>query len=220
MPILRFTNTPLLMATLGLASVLPAAAQTAASTVVYVSGDALVVKRADSKIFNYTIPASYRFTVAGKQLGLDGLKPGTQLTEPITAPSPKVVSDVSVVKGKVYLVSPPDKVTLSLTEGIKELTVPAGTTFTQDGKSVTIAQLQKGTLVEATMVTTLDTEDASGTTPPQTPPQSGALLISATAGESSLPVAGTHLPLFGILGFIILAAGLALRSNRFSRSNA
>ena len=45
-----------------------------------------------------------------------------------------------------------------------------------------------------------------------TPALAGALLISKTpgAGDSALPEAGTNLPLYGVLGMILLAMGAAL----------
>jgi hypothetical protein len=189
---------------------------TADSTVVYSTPNDIVVKRAsDGQLVNYTIPAGATISVAGKKVPASDVKPGTKLTDALPG-DPKIVSGIAVAKGKVYQIDPPDKVTLSLAEGIKELTIPAGTTFTVAGKKVPASQLQKGMEVEATVVSTLAGPEAAGNVPPSdTPNQTGVILLAVATGDD-LPAAGTNLPLFGILGFIALALGLALRSNRFA----
>jgi hypothetical protein len=214
-------SAPLLAIALTACTALPAIAQSTASTVVYSSPNDIVVKRAsDGQLLNYTLPAGATISVAGKKVPASAVTAGTKLTDALPG-DPKVVTGISVEKGKVYQVSPPDKVTLSLTAGVKELTVPAGTTFTVGGKPMTLAQLQKGMDVEATIVSTLGTSDATGNVPPDTTPaQAGTILLSVSTGEPDLPLAGTNLPLYGVLGFIALMLGLALRSNCFGRTNA
>ena len=190
-------------------AVLPAAAQAPSSgptsTVVYAGGDDLVIKSSDGKLLNYTVPASAKFTTGGKQVGLSDLKPGAKLTAPVSG-TPQVVTGVQVVKGKVYGITPPNGVTLSLAEGVKDLTVPAGTTFMVDGKKLTVAELKNDMMVEATVVTTA----ADGTSASSTPAQAGALLVAKTGGEDDLPAAGTSLPLFALLGAGFLVSGFAL----------
>jgi hypothetical protein len=201
---------------LGAASALPAAAQAPTSgptsTVVYAGGDDLVIKSADGKLLNYSIPAGYKFTTGGKQVPLSGLTPGAKLTAPVApGTDPLVVTGVQVVKGKVYGITPPDGVTLSLAEGTKDLTVPAGTTFMVDGKALKVGELKNDMMVEATIVTA----DKAGASAPSTPPQSGALLVSKVgAAAEDLPAAGTHLPLFAALGALCLALGFALLTVR------
>lgn len=215
-----FKSAPLLTIALAACCALPAVAQSA-STVVYASPTDVVVKRAsDGQLINYTIPAGTAVTVDGKKVPAGELKPGAQLTAAVPGDA-KVVTGITVETGKVYQVSPPDKVTLSVTSGVSELTVPAGTTFTVDGKSLTIAQLQKGMAVQATIVATTASSDATGNTPPaSTPAQAGTILLAVAAGADDLPAAGTNLPLYGILGFTALMLGLGLRSNRFARNKA
>lgn len=188
---------------------LPAAAQAPssgpASTVVYAGGNDLVIKSAEGKLLNYTVPAGAKFTAGGKQVGISDLKTGTKLTAPV-AGTPQVVTAVSVVKGKVYSVTPPAGVTLSLPEGVKDLMVPAGTTFEVDGKKLTLADLKAEMPVEATILTTA----AEGTSVATPPAQAGALLITKADGEGDLPAAGTLLPLFALTGLALLTAGFAL----------
>jgi hypothetical protein len=195
--------------------VLPAIAETLTSgptsTVVYVSGDDLVLKAADGKLLNFTIPSGYKFSANGKQVGMSDLKPGTKLTAPVSAGTPLVVTSVNVVKGKVYNTAPPDAVTLMLPEGAKDLTVPVGTIFLVDGKQLTVSQLKNDTMVQATIVTT----DTSGGSATSAPPLSGTLLVAHTGGAAEdLPAAGTHLPLFAALGIASLTLGFALLSFR------
>jgi hypothetical protein len=179
------------------------------STVVYVGGNDLVVKSIDGKMLNYTVPTGVKFAAGGKQVGLSELKPGTKLTAPIaTGFDPQVVSAVAVVKGKVYAVTPPDGVTLLLREGVKELAVPTGTAFLVDGKSLKVSELKPDMMVEATIVTT---GDAAATSASTAPAMVGALLVSKTAGADDMPAAATNLPLYGLIGLMMVALGFGLR---------
>lgn len=179
------------------------------STVVYVGGDDLVLKASDGKLLNYTVPSGVKFSVAAGKVGLSELKPGTKITAPVvTGFEPKIVSGISVVKGKVYAVTPPDGVTLLLSEGVKELSVPAGTTFMVDGKSLKVSELKPDMMVDATIVTTADADAASATA---TPALVGTLLVAKGASADDMPAAGTNLPLIGLIGAMMLAMGFWLR---------
>ena len=182
----------------------------ASSTVVYVGGDDLVVKSADGKLLNFTVPSGVKFASGGKQVTLAELKAGAKITAPIvTGFDPKIVSAVSVVKGKVYAVTPPDEVTLLLSEGVKELSVPTGTTFMVDGKSLKVSELTPDMMVDATIVTTADADAASATA---TPTLVGTLLVAKGASADDMPAAGTNLPLYGIVGAMMLMMGVWLRT--------
>ena len=179
-------------------------------TVVYVGGNDLVLKASDGTLLNYTVPDTYRFSAGGKQLPLSGLKPGTKLDKPVEpGAKPAVISSVSIVKGKVYAVNPPSGITLVTSDGNKEFTVPAGTAFTVGGKPMTVADLKPDMMVDATIVT--PAADGASTTPPSTPPMSGALLVAKSDAEAEVPLAGTSLPLIGLIGFCLLALGFAFR---------
>lgn len=186
------------------------------STVVYVSGNDLVVKSADGKLLNYQVPAGTMFSTDGKDVPLSALTPGTKLTKAIsTGFDPDIIGAVQVVKGKVFAVTPPDTVTLSLADGIKELKVPEHTKFMVDGKELTIAELKPDMLVQATVVTTVAPDakpEVANAPAPEAPALEGALLVSKTpgSGDSALPEAGTNLPLYGLLGMILLAMGAGL----------
>lgn len=193
------------------------------STVVYVSGGDLLVKASDGKLLNYAVAAGTMFEAGGKSVPLAELKPGTVLTKPVaTGFDPDVIADVQVVKGKVFAATPPDVVTLSLADGIKELTVPTGTKFMVDGKAMTIADLKPDMPVEATVLTTMapDAKPTALNAPaPKIPALTGVLLVSKTpgAGDQALPEAGTNLPLYGSLGLVLLALGALLFWRRPAR---
>ena len=186
------------------------------STVVYVGGNDLVVKAADGKLLNYTVATGTMFSAGGKTVALAELKPGTKLTKEVsTGFDPQVISSVQVVKGKVFAATPPDVVTLSLADGIKELTVPEGTKFLVEGKLLGIDALKPEMLIEATIVTTV-ADDAKpeviAAAHPSAPELKGSLLVAKTLGEggTTLPEAGTRLPLFGLLGAVFLVLGFGL----------
>ena len=182
------------------------------STVVYVGGNDLVIKSAEGKLLNYTVPSSYHFSAGGKDMTIGDLKPGTSLSKPVApGTDPKLVSSVEVVKGKVYSSAPPDGLTLSLSQGVKELTVPAGTTFMVDGKPKSISEIKPDMMVEATVITTAGEADAAAAAAaPVTPPLQGALLVAQAANSGDLPDSGTNLPLVGILGVSLLGIGTML----------
>jgi len=206
---LRFVTALLFAASSVLTLAAQAPSSGPSSTVVYVGGDDLVLKSSDGKLLNFTVPSGVKFSVASGKVGLSELKPGTKITAPVvTGFEPKIVSGVSVVKGKVYAVTPPDGVTLLLSEGVKELAVPAGTTFMVDGKSLKVSELKPDMMVDATIVTTADADAKSAAA---TPPMVGTLLVAKGASADDMPAAGTNLPLYGIIGAMMLMMGFWLR---------
>jgi hypothetical protein len=186
------------------------------STVVYVSGNDLVLKASDGKLLNYNVASGTMFDEGGKAVSLSELTPGAKLTKEVsTGFPPEIISAVTVVKGKVFAATPPDVVTLSLADGIKELGVPTGTKFMVDGKPITITDLKPDMMVEATVVTTVAPDakpEVVNAPAPTAPALNGVLLVSKTpgSGDSALPEAGTNLPLYGVLGMLLLAVGAAM----------
>jgi hypothetical protein len=199
---------------LAASAALPAVAQASGttSTVVYAGGDDLVIKASDGKLLNFTVPKGTMFATGGKQVSISELKPGAKLTAPVSVGSDgMIVTAVDVKKGKVFAVTPPDGVTLSLAEGTKDLVIPSGAKFTVDGKPLSASELKPGMMVEATIVTIAP----DGTSASSAPAMAGTLLVAHAAGSAEdLPAAGTHLPLFGTLGAACLALGLALLTFR------
>src|SRR5215471_8374074 len=105
--------------------------------VVHVSGNDLVVKMDDGRIRNFpNVPDSARVTVGGQQLSIHELKPGMKLERTITTTStPQTVTTVQTVTGRVWNVSPPRSVVLTLEDGShQQFEIPQGQKFMVDGK--------------------------------------------------------------------------------------
>lgn len=216
-------------------------------TVVYVSGNDLVVKADDGTVKHFVVPDSTTFNVDGQQLSVHDLKAGTRLTRTITTTSKSEdVRNVKVIKGKVWMVNAPYLIVTLENGQNKQFKVPDGMKFNVNGQQVSVFHLKKGMNLTATVVTTTPTtmvseqRDISGTGPveakmakPATPPQQGALLIDdgsapapvdvasneapAAATEpkpAKLPKTGSSWPLIGLIGMILLTAGLVLRIRR------
>ncbi len=205
--------------------------------VVYVSGNDLVVKTRDGQIRNFVVPQGTTFNVDGQDLTVHDLKPGMKLTRTITTTTtPMVVRTVTNVSGRVFYVNPPKTVILSFPDGPnKEYQVPDGTTFVVNGQQKDIWHLRKGMNISATAITeSNETDVASNTsltgqappppppTPAQAPETAGVILIAvpvtarapqqvAQNTPSALPKTASLIPLFGLLGFMSLAASFVLR---------
>jgi hypothetical protein len=155
--------------------------------VVYVSGNNLVVKMENGEVRSVTVPDSARATVDGKELSIHELKPGMKLQRTITTTTtPKVVTTVRSVQGKVFHVNAPSSVILTLADGTnKQYKVPKGQKFMIGGEEKTVFDLKKGMNVTATVVTQVPETvvaqqrnvTGSAPPPPATPAMEGALLI-------------------------------------------
>src|SRR5215469_7852093 len=148
--------------------------------VVSVSGNDLVVKMEDGSLRHFAnVPESARVTVDGQQLGIHDLKPGMKLQRTITTTTtPKTITTVQTVKGKVWQVSPPNYVTLRLEDNsTQRFKIPQGQKFTVNGQQTDAFGLQQGMKISATKVVEVPesvVEQQSTVTgtmpPPPTPP--------------------------------------------------
>ncbi len=210
--------------------------------VAYVSGNDLFVKMEDGQIRHFpNVSESTRIDADGKQLGIHDLKPGMKLEHTLTVTTtPRTVTTVETVTGKVWHVSPPKSVILTLDNGQNQrFTVPDGQKFTIDGHETDVWHLKKGMSVTATRVTeTPETQvqhhrklAASMPTPPPVPPANTPILIAradvlptltAEAPETkpeakpepqptALPKTGSPLPLIGLVGLLLGSISLCLR---------
>jgi len=203
--------------------------------VVYVSGNDLVVKMEDGSLRHINnVPESARVTVDGKELGIHDLKPGMKLQRTITTTTtPKVITTVQTVTGKVWHVSPPNSVILTLADGSnQQFKIPQGQKFNVDGQMVDAWGLKKGMNVSATKVVEepiTEVEQQKKLTgsmppPPPAPPADAPILVAVmtpapapaaeAAAPEALPKTGSEVPLLGLLGFLLLAGGLGLRAFR------
>jgi hypothetical protein len=208
--------------------------------VVAVEGNDLIVKMADGSIRHFeNIPESTKITVDGRELGIHDLKPGMLLQRTITTTTtPKVVTTVQTVKGKVWYVNPPLSVILTLEDGTNQsFKIPKDQKFNRDGQMVDAFGLRKGMLVTATkivevpMSVTTQQKTVSGTmpTPPPTPPSDTALLIAdgeptpapPEVTEAPAPL-GNRTPAKGSvllwIGFIVLLLIVVWVVSKFNRT--
>jgi LPXTG-motif cell wall-anchored protein len=210
--------------------------------VVYVEGNDLVLKLESGKVEHLVVPSTEKFTIDGKQVIVRDLKPGTKLTQTITTTTtPRYVSTVRTIKGKVWHVTAPRSVIISLPEGTNQFySVPSHAKFIINGQPKTVFELRKGMKIEATIVTDEpgsvmeQSKVVVGQAPaPPTPQMLGVLLfqqpkmpaapeatVTTAHVDSSaiLPNTGSIVPLAGLLGLLGIASsfGLGLARKRFN----
>jgi hypothetical protein len=197
---------------------------------------------ADGSIRHFeNIPEGAKATVDGKQLGIHDLKPGMKLQRAITTTTtPQIVTTVETVTGKVWHVTPPLSVILTLENGTNQsFKIPKDQKFKVNGEMVDAFGLRKGMVVTATKIVevpasvTSQEKSVSGTmpTPPPAPPADTVLLIAEgeptaappeTAEAPAAPVqtnptTGSYLPVIG-LGVLLLIIVLVLA--RFARGKS
>ena len=155
--------------------------------VVRVSGNDLIVKMQDGTIRHFpNIAESARANVDGRELSIHDLKPGMKLQRTITtATTPRLITTVQTVKGRVFEVTPPLSVILTLDDGTNQkFEIPKGQKFNIDGQLVDAFGLRKGMVVSATKVVeapetvVAQQRRVKGTQPPpQAPPADEPILI-------------------------------------------
>ena len=206
--------------------------------VVAVQGNELIVKMEDGSIRHFAnLSESVKITVDGKALSIHDLKPGMKLQRTITTTTtPQTVTTVQTVTGKVWHVTPPISVILTLENGTnQQFKIPADQKFNVDGKMVDAFGLRKGMQISATkivevpMVVATKEKTVTGTMPPppSAPPADTPLLVAE--GEPTpapvetetppppakpIPTSGSYLPLIGlvVLLVVILVAVKTLRA--------
>jgi LPXTG-motif cell wall-anchored protein len=219
------------------------AVQVESGEVVAVEGNNLFVKMPDGSLRDFpNIPASAKVNVDGQQLGVHQLKPGMKLQRTtVTTTTPYVVTTIQTVTGKVWHVTPPLKVILTLENNENQaFMIPDGQKFTVDGQEVDAFGLKKGMMVTATkIVETPVTAVTEHTQVTGTIPAGGTVLIAkgaptpagsaagttttastsgSTTGSTQLPKTGSELPLLGIVGLFLLSGALVSRVVRRIRS--
>src|SRR3974390_844607 len=206
--------------------------------VVSVNGNDLIVKMEDGLLRHFpNVPESARVTVDGQELGVHDLKPGMKLQRTITTTTtPKTITTVQTVTGKVWYVNPPNSVILTMENGQnQQFKIPNGQKFDIDGKTVDAFGLKKGMNVKATKIVEVpDTvvaqrKSVSGSMPPAPtpPPADMPLLIAtkepvsdappatptaqATPVPAKLPKTASVWPLIGFIGLALISLSLLLK---------
>jgi len=198
----------------------------------YVSGNDLMVKMEDGTIRHFAnVPESARVTVNGQELGIHSLKPGMKLERTtIVTTTPKTITTVKSVTGKVWHISPPNTVILTLEDGTnQEFKIPKGQKFMVEGQETDAFGLKKGMMVSATKVveepiSVVEQQrkvTGSMPPPPPAPPADVPILIATAeptpapaAAPAELPKTASLLPLIGLLGALALSASFGLKAIR------
>lgn len=197
----------------------------------YVSGNNMVVKMENGELEHFSnVPDSVTVLVDGQHLNIHQLKPGMKLEkQTITSTTPRVITTVETVTGKVFHVSPPNSVILTLENGnSQKFNIPSGQKFTINGQETDAFGLKKGMMVSAQRVTevpeTVITQQVKRTgqmpPPPPAPKADVPILVAAAPpaeapsqaeqAPATLPKTASELPLVGLLGAIL--CGLSLGS--------
>lgn len=209
-------------------------------TVVYASGNDLVVRMESGEVRHFVVPESQKFDVDGKQVSVHDLQPGTHLTQKITTrTTPTTIKTVRTIEGRVWHVNAPNTVILTLPDGTnQQYNVPRGQMFMINGREQSVFQLRRGMNVSATVVTEEPVTEVSRTQavtgvappPPQVPDRVAVLLIqpatpptpapaetaAAEPAPKALPKTGSEWPLVGLLGLFSLGAGVLTRRVRLA----
>lgn len=207
--------------------------------VLLVEGNDLILKMDDGSIRHIpNIPESDQIDVDGNMLGIHDLKPGMKLQRTITVTTtPKVVTTVQTVTGKVFHVTPPNSVILTLEDGTNQsFKIPKGQKFNINGKETDAFGLKKGMKISATRIVEEPINVAEHEykltgkmpPPPPAPPANLPILVvvvihppaapaeTASAAPATLPRTASNLPLVGLLGLLCLGASFALKRFRAS----
>jgi hypothetical protein len=200
--------------------------------VVYAYGNDMMIKMEDGSLQDFfNVPEDMTVTVDGRQLNVYQMKPGMKIEkQTITTTTPRLVTKVETVTGKVFHVTPPNSVILTLEDGTNQrFSIPKGQKFTISGKETDAFGLRKGMMVSATRITetpeTIVAQEIrhTGTLPPApSDPSPGVPILVASGAPATapaesaatepaptqLPKTASNLPLFGLLG--VLFCGIAL----------
>lgn len=207
--------------------------------IVYINGNSAIVKMEDGTLRHFdNIPDSVTFMVDGKPINIHSAKVGMKVEkQTITTTTPRVVTTVETVTGRVWNVRPPSRVILTLENGQnQEFKIPQGQKFMIDGQETDAWGLKKGMKVSAQRVTevpeTVVAQEVkrTGSAPPPPPPpkQDVPVLVAVTrpvapppvetaAAEpapKALPKTASNLPLIGLLGVWLGALSLACTAIR------
>jgi hypothetical protein len=157
--------------------------------VVLVSGNDLVLKMEDGTIRHIAnVPDTFRAVVDGKEIGIYDLRAGMILERTTTiTTTPKIVTTVQTIKGRVWHVNPPNYVFLTLGDGSNQrFQIPKGQKFNVEGQMVDAWGLKPGMNITATKVVEFTASEieqqrkltGSMPAPPAAPPANAPILVA------------------------------------------
>jgi hypothetical protein len=201
--------------------------------IVFISGDSVVIKMEDGEFRNFEhVSDGVSFMVDGKPVNIHNAKVGMKLEKQVvTTSTPRVITTVETVTGKVWSVQPPNWVILTMDNNQNQkFNIPKGQMFTVDGKQTDAFGLKKGMVVSAQKVTevpeTVVAQEFKRTgkmpPPPPAPAQNVPILVvyapapgpapvetaPAEPAPKKLPKTASDVPLIGLLGALLCAGSL------------
>lgn len=206
--------------------------------IVSIQGHNVVMKMEDGTLRDFhNLPESVTFTVDGKPVNIENARAGMKLEKQTVATTPRVITTVETVSGKVWQVQPPDWVTLTLEDGTNQrFNIPRGQKFTVNGRETDAFGLKKGMRINAQRVTEIpetvitQQEKRAWKIPPPpsmpvapkvpiviaVPPTLPASAVPAPpvetapaeAAPKTLPKTGSGRPLIGLLGMVLCSLAL------------
>lgn len=210
--------------------------------IVYVNGNDVVLKMADGTLRHFPdVPDNVTFMIDGRPVNVHDAKVGMKIEQQtITTTAPKVITTVQTVSGKVFRVSPPNWVILTMDNGQnQQFKIPKGQKFMIDGQETDAFGLRKGMRVSAQKVTEVPESvisqqiERTGIAPPPPPaPQADTPILvvlavpipppqpaSSEAADAEptptkLPTTASEVPLIGLLGALLCGFSLATMAIR------
>lgn len=202
----------------------------------YISGNTVILKMEDGTLEEFdNVPESTTFTVDGKPVNIKNAQVGMKLEQQtVTTTTPRIVTTVETVTGKVFHVTPPNSVILRLENGQnQEFKIPKGQKFMVEGRETDAWGLRKGMEISAQRITevpeTVVAQEVTRTgsaPPPPAPPQTDVPILIAVVtatppaepSVASLPKTASNVPLVGMLGALLCAPWLLSTAIRTIRS--
>jgi hypothetical protein len=206
--------------------------------IVYVRGNTVVLRMENGTLKEFDdVSDNLSFLVDGKPVNIHNARVGMKLEkQTITTTTPRIVTTVETVTGKVWHVTPPSHVILTLENGEnQEFSIPKGQKFMVNGQETDAWGLKKGMKISAQKVTevseTVVAQEVrrTGSAPPPPPPpkqdvpillvlaQPLPLPVQTAAAEppkpaepapKMLPKTASNLPLVGLLGAFLCVLSL------------
>jgi len=167
--------------------------------IVYLKGNTVVVKMEDGELESFEhVTESTSFMVEGKPVNIGNAKVGMKLEkQTVRTTTPKVITSVETVTGKVWQISPPKSVILTLENGTNQrFDIPDGQKFMVEGRETDAWGLRKGMIVNVQKVTEVpmtviaETIRRTGKMPPPPPePLKAELPLLVVASRPAPPPA-------------------------------